>query len=261
MFQFVVAAAAANGSPVRSVSVNWGDRSPDQNLGAISGTSNVTHVYSSPGTYNIVATVTDAFGNVVSVTTSVTVNSKLQPVVSITLNTTNPTSGTDVAFTGSIAPAANSNTVIQSAAIDFGDGHRTELGGVTGTSISLHHSYTAGGTYTVTLTAVDSNGGVGTAVTTVFVQTAAPLAVSLTANTTPSGANTTVSFVATVIGLGNDVVVNYHWEFGSTLGVADTTTNQVTRTYAAGTGTVTPRVTITTSSGKTATASAVIIIP
>ena len=54
-------------------------------------------------------------------------------------------------------------------------------------------------------------------------------------------------------GLGNDVVVNYHWEFGSTLGTADTTTNQVTRTYAAGTGPVTPR-TVTTSNGKQAIA-------
>ena len=261
VFQFVVGAATANGSPVRSVTVNWGDRTPDQNLGAISGTSSVTHVYASPGTYTIQATVTDAFGNVVPITTSVTVNAKLQPVVSITLNTTNPTSGTDVAFTASIAPAPNSNTVIQSASVDFGDGTKTELGAVNSTTISLHHSYQTGGTYTVTVTAVDSNGGVGTAVTTVFVQASAPLGVSLTATTTPSGANTTVTFTATAFGLGNDVVVNYHWEFGSTLGTADTTTNQVTRTYPAGTGTVTARVTITTSSGKQASATTVIIIP
>ena len=45
VFQFVVGAATANGSPVRSVTVNWGDRTPDQNLGAIYGTSSVTHVY------------------------------------------------------------------------------------------------------------------------------------------------------------------------------------------------------------------------
>ena len=260
-FTFVIAAAANNPSPVRQVTVNWGDGSPEQSLGAITGSTAVSHVFASPGSYVIIATVTDSFGNVINVSTSVTVNPKPQPIVSITLNTTNPTAGTDVAFTGSIAPAANSNTVIQNASIDFGDGSTTALGGVTGTSISLHHSYVTGGTYKVTLTAVDSNGGTGTAVTTVFVQTSAPLGVTLAANTTPSGANTTVSFTATVIGLGNDVVVNYHWVFGSTLGVTDTTTNQVTRTYAAGTGTVTPSVTITTSSGKMATGSTVIIIP
>ena len=260
-FTFVIAAAANNPSPVRQVTVKWGDSSPEQSLGAITGSTAVSHVYASPGNYIIVATVTDSFGNVVNVSTSVSVNPKPQPTVSLTLNTTNPTAGTDVAFTASIAPAANSNTVIQSASVDFGDGTKTELGAVTGTAISLHHSYQAGGTYTVTVSATDSNGGVGTAVTTVFVQASAPLGVSLTASTTPSGANTTVTFTATAFGLGNDVVVNYHWEFGSTLGTADTTTNQVTRTYAAGTGTVTARVTITTSSGKQASATTVIIIP
>jgi PKD repeat protein len=261
VFTFAITAAATNPTPVKDVAVNWGDRSPVQDLGAISGSTAVAHVFASPGTYTIVATVTDAFGNVITPSTSVTVNPKPQPIVTLAVTTTNPTSGTDVAFTGSVAIAANSNTVIQDVTVNFGDGTVTDLGAATGTAISLHHAYAMGGTYTVTLTATDSNGGIGTAVTTVFVQTSAPLAVSLTATTTPSGANTTVAFTATVIGLGNDVVVNYHWVFGSTLGVADTTSNQVTRTYAAGTGTVTPSVTVTTSRGNTATGSTVIIIP
>jgi hypothetical protein len=156
---------------------------------------------------------------------------------------------------------ARNGTVIRSVSVDFGDGTTTSLGAITGTAISLHHVYQLGGTYSVVLTAADSNGGVGTAFTSVFIQTATPLAVSLTATSTPSGANTTETFTATVLGLGNSVVVSYHWVFGSTLGTADTTSNQVTRTYAAGAGTITVTVTITTSTGTQATGTTVIVVP
>jgi PKD repeat protein len=132
------------------------------------------------------------------------------------------------------------------------------LGAVTGTAIGLHHIYRTGGTFTVTLTARDSAGGVGTAVTSVFVQTSAPLTVLLSATATPAGANTTETFTATVIGLGNAVVVNYHWVFGGTNGSFDSASNQQTRSYVAGSGPITVSVTATTSTGDQATGQTVI---
>ena len=265
-FTFAVTVPATNGSPIRGVTVNWGD-GQTQDLGvltAVSGTAqsaSVAHVYRSTGSYEIVGTVTDTFGNVVRNSISVVVNPKPQPVVSITATTANPTVGVDMIFTASIAPVASNGTVIQSASVDFDDGNTTSLGAVTGASIVLHHLYTESKTYKVTLTATDSNGGVGTAVTTVFVQTATPLTVQLSASATPAGVNTTETFTATVIGLGNAVVVNYHWVFGSTLGTADTTSNTQTRTYAAGSGTITVTVTVTTSTGAQQTGSTVIVVP
>jgi len=260
-FTFAVAVPATNGSAIRSVIVNWGD-GQTQDLGVVTGSANVSHIYRSTGIFDIVGTVTDSFGNVVRSSISVSINPRPQPTVSITASTTNPTAGTDMAFTASVAAAANTGTVIRSVSVDFGDGTpKTELGAVTGTTISLHHVYQTGGTYNVVLTATDSNGGVGTGFTSVFVQTATPLTVLLSATSTPSGANTTETFTATVIGLGNSVVVSYHWVFGSTLGTADTTSNQVTRTYAAGSGTITVTVTVTTSTGAQQTGSTVIVIP
>jgi Bacterial Ig-like domain (group 1)/PKD domain len=259
-FTFAVTAATTNGNPIRDVVVDWGD-GQNQNLGATTGTVTVSHVFRSPGSYLVVGRVTDTAGNQVTTSTSVTVNPKPQPVVSITATTANPTAGVDMVFTASIAPVAGNGTVIQSASIDFGDGTSTPLGAVTGTAIALHHVYQNAGQYPVTLTATDSNGGVGTAFTTVFVQAATPLTVLLSATSTPSGANTTETFTATVIGLGNSVVVNYHWVFGSTLGTADTSSNTQTRTYAAGSGTITVTVTITTSTGAQASGSTVIVIP
>jgi PKD repeat protein len=205
----------------------------------------------------VAGTVTDSFGTVSSSSISVTINPKPQPVVTLKADTTNPTAGTDVQFTGTVTAATGSNTVIQSVTMDFGDGKTTDLGSASGT-ITLHHVYEAGGNYTATLTAIDSNNSPGKGVTTIFVQTATPLTVLLSAAPTPSGSNTVESFTATVIGLGNAVVVNYHWVFGGSEGTADTSSSQITHTYAHGTVTYTPSVTITTSDGRQATGSTVI---
>jgi hypothetical protein len=255
-FTFVVTQAAANGSAIRSLTVNWGDGTT-QELGAVTGSAAVAHTYRSEGSYTITATITDGSGNVVTVSTAVAVNPKLQPAVSIVTTTTNPTAGTDVAFSASVTPAAG-GSVITGVTVNFDDGTSTNLGPVSGSNISVHHVFATGGTYRVTLTATDSNGGLGTAATAVFVQTATPLTVLLSATATPAGANTTETFIATVIGLGNSVVVNYHWEFGGSNGSADTSSNQQTRSYAAGSGPFTVTVTVTTSTGAQATGSTVI---
>ena len=261
-FTFAVTAATANGSSVRDVMVSWGD-GQTQDLGALIGTAIVSHVYRVAGVYAINASLTDSFGNVVPTSTTVTVNPKPQPTVSIALANpgTTPTAGTDTAFTASVAPAASTGTVIQDATINYGDGNSTDLGPVTGGSASftLHHVYQAGGTYNVVLSATDSNGGVGTALTSVFVQAQPPLGVTLTASGTNNGlSNTIESFTATVSGLGNAVVVNYLWNFGNGDAPANTTTNTITHSYAHGSVSYTPSVTITTSNGGTASGSTVI---
>ena len=122
----------------------------------------------------------------------------------------------------------------------------------------LHHVYQNGGTYTAVLRATDSNGGVGTAVTTVFVQAQTPLGVTLSASATQSVNNTVETFTATVTGLGNAVVISYLWEFGNGDPPQTTTTNQITHQYARGVVSFTARVTITTSNGGTATNTTVI---
>ena len=256
-FVFVVTPATTNASPIRNVTVNWGDGQA-QDLGAFTGSNTVIHTYRSPGSYAISATVVDSFGTTVPYSTSVVVNPTPQPVVGLTVPATAPTAGSDTLFTGSVAPAANTGAVIQSVVMDYGDGNVQNLGAATGTSIPLHHVYLVAGTYTATLSATDSNGATGKAVASVFVQAAAPLAVSLTSSQVSSGGNTTVSFTATSIGLGNAVVLNYHWVFGGSNGTADTSTNQQTRTYPIGSGPITVSVTITTSDGRTATGSTVI---
>jgi large repetitive protein len=172
---------------------------------------------------------------------------------------TTPTAGADTAFTASVAAGANNGgAVIRDVTIDWGDGSKQDLGPVTGTTISLHHVYQAGGTFNATLTAVDTNGGVGTGVTSVFIQAQTPLAVFVSASAANAGTNTIETFTATPVGLGNAVVVNYHWVFGGPNGTADSPSNTQTKSYVAGSGPFTVTVTATTSTGQTATGSTVI---
>ena len=257
-YTFLVGAAATNGSAIRDLLINWGD-GQTRDLGAVTGTSVISHVYNSPGTYNITATVIDASGASLTIASSVTVNPKPQPAVTLTAPSTTPTAGTDTTFTASVAPAASSaGSVIQAVSIDYGDGRRQDLGAATGTAITLHHVYQNSGTYTVTLIAQDSNGGIGTAVTSVFVQPSAPLGVTLNASANIGTVTTTETFTATVSGLGNAVVISYFWEFGNGDPPQTTTTNQITHSYAHGTTQYTARVTVTTSSGGSASNTTVI---
>ena len=71
--------------------------------------------------------------------------------------------------------------------VDFGDGTVQTFGNTT----SVAHTYRSSGTFTVTATVEDTNGGRSTGSTVVVVQASAPL-VSLTANS-PVTVNATSS--------------------------------------------------------------------
>ena len=159
--------ADAASSPIQTVSVDFGDAGRATFTGK---PTSVSHIYTAPGSYSVRVTATDTLGDSSTGSGSVLIAAKLQPTVSISTTTTNPTAGTDVAFTASVQPAAGSGTNIANVVVNFGDNTRTALGPVSGTNISIHHVYAGGGTYNVTLTATDTNGGVGTAATSVFVQ-------------------------------------------------------------------------------------------
>jgi hypothetical protein len=251
----------ANASPIVSTTVDFGDGS---GLSVSPGKpGSVSHTYNSGGSFSVRATVLDSLGDTSTSSTSVLVGAKPQPVVSIATTTPNPTAGSDVTFTASVAPAAGSGTNIASVTVDFGDPANpatniVSLGAVSGTAIALHHVYPNAGTYTVVLTARETNGGVGAAVTSLFVQPAAPLGVTLNASANIGTVTTIETFTATVTGLGNAVVISYLWEFGNGDPPQTTTSNQITHQYAHGATSYTVRVTVTTSTGAVASNTTVI---
>lgn len=160
-FTFAVTAAASGGSAVRSLRVNWGDGT-NQELGAVSGNAVAQHTYRETGSYVVTATLTDASGNVQSVSTAVNVIPVASPTIIITPSV--PTSCTgagacQVSFQLQVTPPTGVGIV--SVTVNFGSTATPPeqgLGGLTG-SATLSARYPAGaGVQTVTVTVVDTLG-------------------------------------------------------------------------------------------------------
>jgi adhesin/invasin len=152
-FSFVVTAATTNGSFVRNVHVDWGDGS-SQDLGGITGTAIVTHVYTRAGTFAVNATLTDSGGNSFNVGTTVTVIATPSPTVLITPSV--PAQSTPVVtVTFQLQVTPPTGVGIQDAVIDYGDGNSQGLGGLTG-SVTVSHDYRIKGPVTVSLTVTDT---------------------------------------------------------------------------------------------------------
>jgi len=164
VFSIVVTAATTNGTAVRDVTVNWGDGA-SQDLGALSGTASVTHIFRTAGTYVITATVLDASGNSSQVSTSVAVIPVPRPTIIITPS---PVPGhVGAQTTLGIQVTLPTGISVQDLTINFGDGSSADLGGAT--SASVPHVYTAVGTYTVTVTVLDTTGQITTGTTAVSI--------------------------------------------------------------------------------------------
>ena len=166
-FSFVVTPATTNGSFVRNVHVDWGDGS-SQDLGAITGTAIVVHVYTRAGSYVVSATLTDSAGNSVNVQTSVTVIPVPRPTINI-----QATPGAVGTFTATftITITAPAGIGIQDVTMLFGDGQSQDFGGASsGTITGISHTYAApGGRFTVTVNVTDTTGQLTAATVVVIV--------------------------------------------------------------------------------------------
>lgn len=160
-YTFAVTAAATGGSAVRSLRVTWGDGT-SQDLGAVTGTASVQHTYESTGSYTITATLTDAAGNVQTVSTVVSVIPVASPTINITPSVPSSCTGAgacNVTFLLQITPPTGVGIV--SVSVAFGPSATPPeqgLGGLTG-SATLSARYPAGaGVQTVIVTVVDTLG-------------------------------------------------------------------------------------------------------
>jgi large repetitive protein len=176
------------------------------------------------------------------------------PVVSIGVSE-NPTMTQTTSFTIAVAPAANGGAPIQNVSISFGDGSRAvDLGAASGAAVIARHVYASAGSFTVSVTATDANGGSATVSTVVVVAAAPPLSVALTVGQpVVTTANTFYTFVATVQP-ATVVITSYQWEFGDGSAPQVTTGPQVIHSFRNGGGPYGVKVTVTSSAGQTADA-------
>ena len=128
------------------------------------GGSAISHTYTLPNTYTVTLTVIDDRGGVASLARSLTVNGPTPPVAQFSALPAAPAVGVAVTFDGT-ASAVGAGATITQYDWSFGDGSAT----TTTTAPATVKTYSAAGTYVVTLTVTDSLGRKATRTSTIVV--------------------------------------------------------------------------------------------
>jgi PKD repeat protein len=193
-------------------------------------------------------------------TKSATISIKLAPVptLSVSVTPSAPTAG-QVAQFAFTAAAAIGGAPLRDLVIDFGDGARTTITGLSGTT-SVAHAYTNPGSYTVSSTLADVSGERAVATTILSVLPRPPLTVSIevAGGTTPIVGNP-VNFNA-IVGPATELprIARLEWDFGD--GNVTTTNGTSTNHIFSIAGPTTVSVTVVTSDGARFTAQVAILV-
>jgi hypothetical protein len=156
---------------IRSVVLTWGDGST-QSLGAISASTNVSHIYTEAGTFTVTATATDTSGFSESVSSSVTVLPAQPPSVTVQPSTTTPIVGETVLIRAIVAGATSN---ILRYEWNFGSGSSPQTAVTTGNQAQT--IWATIGNKVITVTVFQSVGPSGDGFGTVLVRSSTPVTV------------------------------------------------------------------------------------
>jgi len=197
--------------------------------GATSTAQNPIHTYTTPGTYTVSLTATNAGGSSTETRTNyITVEGQPAPIAAFTANVTTGPAPLTVQFTDTSTGSPTSWLW------SFGDGE-------TSTAQNPIHTYTTPGTYTVSLTATNAGGSSTETRTNYITVTTPPPVAAFTANVTTGPAPLAVQF--TDISTGSPT--SWLWSFGD--GETSTAQNPI-HTYTTP-GTYTVSLTATNAGG------------
>ena len=179
------------------------------------------------------------------------------PSASLAIDQTTGPAPLTVTVDGGDSRPGNPNAPLTSLAFDFGDGSTpvtlTSSGTTWPNGTGTTHTYTAAGTYPITLTATDAKGG--SAVTTVQVTVAPQAAPTAALALAPAAVQSGQQMTADAGGStpGANPISTYTFDFGDGVQAGPQSGATATHTYT-GVGTYTVTVTVTDSNNLTATA-------
>ncbi len=201
----------------------------------------ISHAYSTAGTYTVTLTVTDDSDSTGVASSTVTIRDR-PPVASFVLTPSPSLTLTSISFnaTGSFDP----DGTIVGYGWDFGDGSAP------GSGVTVSHSYSKSGNYTVVLAVTDNNGlaSVSSKVEAVLDTPPVP---SFSYSPSSPLTGQTVSYDASSSSDPDGTVVAYAWNFGDGASASGATAQH---SFAAN-GTFSVSLTVTDDSGSVATTS------
>jgi hypothetical protein len=162
----VTPGTAAGAAPLTNVVIDFGDGSPQLNLGAITGATGFTHTYNNEGGFTVQATAIDSNNQRGSSSVAVVVN---RSVPQVTLNVSQGnTAGSPVVFSVVVAaPAAGAPPITSVQVVQVSNGQ--VLFSTTGSGTFSFSRTLSPGTYTFEATVTDRSGSVGKASTAITV--------------------------------------------------------------------------------------------
>ena len=214
--------------------------------GSASGRT-ATHTFSTPGSFPVSLTITDAVGRTATQTHTVTVGAGANPVAQFVASPTAIVVNQAVNFNATLS-AATPGHKITDYSWNFGDG-------ALGNGPLVSHTYTVAGSYVVVLKITDDAGRKGTTTQTITVTTDVPLAKFTFTPSAPAataGSSASVVFDANQsLAVNGRTITSYSWDFGD-----GSTANgpTVSHSFLAGTTHVVV-LKVTDSAGQTATTS------
>jgi PKD repeat protein len=237
------ASAAAGGGSIDSYTWNFGDGSPP----VTQSSPSASHVYSAPGTYTAMLTVTDSLGvsSSSAATQQVVVD---QPAAAFAAQSTTLAPGGVAYFNA--GGSSDPESTITDYSWNFGDGSPADD---TGTTPTASHPYGGRGHYTVLLTITNGYGQQATTTRSVTVDMAPSAAFTPSPSLGTAGSAIAFNSGASAAMAGGSIT-DYAWNFGDGWTEDAGPTATVTHAYASP-GTYTVTLIATDDLGLTATTS------
>jgi PKD repeat protein len=209
--------------------------------GATGSGATVSHVYARPGNYTVSLTVTNSDGRTATAELTIYINPTAQPPTAVIKAPGQGTAGQPVSFDGSGSTAGSGRIVKYDW--NFGDG-------ATGSGATVSHVYAGAGSYTVGLTVTSSDNQTASATHAIQIrggEERPPRAVINAPNQGQAGRSITFDGSRSTAG---GQITSYAWNFGDGATGSGAT---VSHAYA-NAGSYTVSLTVTSSTGQTASA-------